>query len=266
MRTVWIDGKAIAPEEARVSIFDRAFLYGDGLFETFRTWDGELADMDEHLARLRASAEALKLRVGAIAIPGEGERRVKVIVTRGEGGIGVPFGTLGAGRTIVIVEPLGVVAETATVAIVDWPLPRRAVVHKTLAYLDPLIARELTRDTDEAIRLDADGMVCEGAMSNVFVVEGGRVITPALGTGALAGVTRAQVIALSGAREEVVSVERLRRADEIFITSAIRGVCGVVALDSDSRAVGPVTTRLREAHAAEMRRRAQIVASRRDRG
>ena len=261
---VLIDGERV--DDPRISIFDRGFQFGDGLFETFRTWDGVAVDADEHLARLRASAEALKLRVGPIEIPGEGERRIKIIVTRGEGGPGVPFGTSGPGHTIVIVEPLAPVPETATAAIVDWPLPRRAVVHKTLAYLDSLIARELTRATDEAIRLDADGHVCEGAMSNVFIVEAGDVITPALGTGALAGVTRAQVIALAGAREDVVTVDRLRRADEIFLTSAIRSVCGVVELDGVARAVGPVTARLRAEHASEMNRRAQqFLASRRDR-
>ena len=254
---VSIDGMIVKPDEARVSIFDRGFLFGDGLFETFRTWDGVLVDAEEHFARLRASAAALQIHVGPIEIPGEGERRVKVIVTRGEGAAGVPFGTLGPGKTLVIVEALGTIAETATAAIVDWPLPRRPVAHKTLAYLDSLIARELTGGTDEAIRLDADGHVCEGAMSNVFLVEADRVITPALGTGALAGVTRAQVIALARAREEVVTVERLRRADEIFLTSAIRSVCPIVELDGIARPVGPVTARLREAYAAEMRRRAQ---------
>jgi branched-chain amino acid aminotransferase len=264
---VSIDGQIIAPQDARISIFDRGFLFGDGLFETFRTWDGVLVDADEHLARLRSSAAALQIHVGPIEIPGEGERRVKVIVTRGEGAASVPFGTPGNGKTLVIVESLGTIAETATAAIVDWPLPRRTVVHKTLAYLDSLIARELTRGTDEAIRLDADGHVCEAAMANVFLVEADRVITPALGTGALAGVTRAQVIALAQAREEVVTVERLRRADEIFLTSAIRSVCGVVALDGVARPVGPVTARLREAYAVEMCRRAQqFRASHRDRG
>lgn len=262
---VVIDGVLVKPEEARVSIFDRGFQFGDGLFETFRTWDGVPVDADEHLARLRASAAALQLHVGPVEIPGDGERRIKIIVTRGEVGPRVPFGTAGPGHTIIIVEPLAPVPATATAAIVDWPLPRRAVVHKTLSYVDSLIAKELTCAT-EAIRLDADGHVCEGAMSNVFLVEAGQVITPALGTGALAGVTRAQVIALAGAREEVVTVERLRRADEIFLTSAIRSVCGVVELDGVARAVGPVTVRLRAEHASEMSRRAQqFLASRRDR-
>jgi len=270
---VSIDGQIVAPEQATVSIFDRGFLYGDGLFETFRTWDGVAVDAAEHLARLRASASALDLRLGGIDIApalsaaGEGEQRIKIIVTRGPGGPGVRFGTLGPGRTIVIVEPLGELAETVTAAIVAHPVAPRAHAHKTLAYLDSLVAGELARvaGADEAIRLDVQGDVCEGATTNVFVVEGGRVITPARGMGALPGVTRAQVIALGGVREERVSVDRLRNADELFVTSAVRGVVGIERLDDDARSVGPVTKRLRTAHRDEMQRRAkQIVAERRD--
>lgn len=270
---VSIDGTLVAPEQATISIFDRGFLYGDGLFETFRTWHGVAVDAAEHLARLRASASTLDLRLGAIdiapalAAAGEGEQRIKVIVTRGPGGPGVPFRALGPGRTIVIVEPLGELPETVSAAIVAHPVAPRAHPHKTLAYLDSLVAAELARvaGADEAIRLDVAGDVCEGAMTNVFVVEAGRVITPARGTGALPGVTRAQVISLCGAQEQHVSVERLRNAEELFVTSAIRGVAGVERLDGDARRPGPVTARVRAAHRDEMERRAkQFVAERRD--
>lgn len=279
-----IDGQLVAPDSAKVSIFDRGFLYGDGLFETFRTWDGVAVDAAEHLDRLRASAAALKLRVGAIDLApviaaAGGDLRIKVIVTRGPGAPGVPFGTLGPGSTIVIAEPLGLLPEAITAAVVELPIARRPVAHKTLAYLESLVAQELARDAgaDEAIRLDADGDVCEGAMSNVFIVERGTIVTPSLGTGALAGVTRAQVISLCGAQEQRVSVARLRNAEEVFVTSGVRGVVGVARLDGaavgarsggpvvDGGSVGPVTTRVREAHHAEMKRRAQhFVAGGRD--
>jgi branched-chain amino acid aminotransferase len=259
---VAIDGELV--EDPKISILDRGFLFGDGLFETFRTWDGVAVDADEHLARLHASAAALALRVGpidlaaAIAAAGGGDLRVKVIVTRGPGAPGVPFGTLGAGPTIVIAEPLRTIPETVTAAVVDLPIARRAVVHKTLSYLDSLVAQELARATgaDEAIRLDSDGWVCEGAMSNVFIVDDGVAFTPPLGTGALAGITRAQVIAL-GACEERISVARLRRAEEIFVTSSVRGVVAVTRLDGDARSVGRVTAQIRRAHQDEMRRRAK---------
>jgi branched-subunit amino acid aminotransferase/4-amino-4-deoxychorismate lyase len=247
VRIVSIDGAIVPEERATISIFDRGFLYGDGLFETFRTWDGVAVDWPEHRARLEHSAASLQMNVPAvdidapIAAAGDGEKRVKAIVTRGPGAPGARFETLGPGRVIVIVEALGEVARTATARVVDWPLARRREAHKMLGYVENLIARELAAPADEAIRLDADGFVAEGAMSNVFVVEDGVAWTPPLGTGVLGGITRGHVIAL-GAKERRISVEELRRADEVFVTSAIRGIAAITQLDGDFRAVGQVST------------------------
>ena len=113
--------------------------------------------------------------------------------------------------------------------------------------------------------LNERGEVSECTSANIFAVKSEKILTPPLNSGCLPGVTRAQVIALGGVREERVSVDRLRNADEVFVTSAIRGVVGVERLDGDARSVGPVTKRLRTAHRDEMQRRAkQIVAERRD--
>ena len=245
-----IDGVIVPPEQAAVSIFDRGFQHGDGLFETFRTWDGVAVTWPEHEARLRRSAAVRRLVVGeigvhpAIAAAGAGDQRVKVIVTRG-------------GRTIVIVEPLGPLPTEVAAAVVDFPLARRREPHKTLAYVENLIARDLAiaAGADEAIRLDADGFVAEGSMSNVFVVDGDDVLTPPLGNGVLPGITRAHVLAL-GARERRITVDELRAADEIFVTSAIRGVVAVTRLDGDGRVAGPKTARIAAAYVREMRQRA----------
>ena len=250
MTTVSIDGVIVPPEQATISIFDRGFQHGDGLFETFRTWSGVAVTWPEHEARLRRSAAALRLGVGDVAVnpaieaAGGGDHRVKVIVTRG-------------GRTIVIVEPLGALPTAVRAAVVDLPLARRREGHKMLAYADNLIARELAvaAGADEAIRLDADGYVAEGSTSNVFVVAGESAVTPPLGTGILAGVTRAHVLALGG-HERRITVDELRGADEIFITSSVRGVVAVTQLDGDARAAGPVTARIADVYTREMRRRA----------
>ena len=250
MTIVSIDGVIVPPEQAIVSIFDRGFQHGDGLFETLRTWNGVAVTWPEHEARLRRSAAALRLSVGtievhpAIAAAGDGDHRVKVIVTRG-------------GRTIVIVEPLGPLPTEVAAAIVDLPLARRREAHKTLAYVENLSAREMAVavGADEAIRLDADGFVAEGAVSNVFVVDGEEVLTPPLGNGVLPGITRAHVVE-GGARERRITVDELRSADEIFITSAIRGVVAVTRLDGDARRAGPVTARIGAAYVREMRQRA----------
>jgi len=273
---VSIDGRIVSPEQATVSVFDRGFLYGDGLFETFRTWDGAAVDAAEHLARLRHSAQALQLKVGAIEIDaaiaaaGQGDHRVRVIVTRGEGALGARLGALGPGRTIVIVEPLGALPGELAAVVVDLPLARRREGHKTLAYLDSLIARELAAaaGADEALRCDAEGYVAEGSTSNVFVVEGERVVTPSVDGGALAGVTRGQVIAWwPGVSERRLTVDELRAADEIFVTSAVRGVVAVTQLDGVARPAGPVTARIADAHARKLRERAkQFAAQRHGRG
>jgi branched-subunit amino acid aminotransferase/4-amino-4-deoxychorismate lyase len=265
---VSIDGVIVPEQQATISIFDRGFLYGDGLFETFRTWECVAVDWPEHEARLRGSAAALQLRVGAIdvegalAAAGPGEQRVKVIVTRGPGAPGARFGTLGGGRTIVIVEPLGEVKGTLSACVVDLPLARRREAHKALAYVENLIARELAAPADEAIRLDAEGFVAEGAMSNVFVVVGGVAYTPPLDGGVLAGVTRAQVIGL-GARERKITLAELRRAEEVFVTSAIRGVAAITQLDGESCATGQVTADLASRYERAMRERAQHFISNR---
>lgn len=263
---VSIDGALVPPEHAQISIFDRGLLYGDGLFEVLRTLRGQPVWLDDHLARLHASARELQLAVPhdlarwvrtAIAAAGPGDHRVRVVVTRGPGAIGTRLSALGPGRAIVVVEPLPPQPRELSLAIVDWPLPRRAgPAHKTLAYLDHAIARELAAGADEAVRLDADGNVAECATANLFAVIAGVLVTPPL-AGILPGVTRARVLALAAQLaiatiERAVAVPELRAAHEIFVTSALRGVVPVTHLDGVPHLSGPVTQRLAEAYSHSM--------------
>lgn len=262
MIAVSIDGVLGPPEEARISIFDRGFLYGDGVFEVLRTWNGVLADLDGHLDRLYEGAAALGLvamerdqlaaaTLRTLAAAGAGNHRVRIVLTRGPGALGAHRQSIGPGRAIVIVEPLPIQPTELSLAIVDWPLPRRTGPgHKTLAYLDHIIARELAiaADADEAVRLGPDGDVLECATSNIFAITRGTVTTPQL-SGVLPGVTRARVLALCVAaglptHEVRLTVADLRTADEIFITSAIRGVVAVTRLDGEPRLAGPIARRI----------------------
>jgi branched-chain amino acid aminotransferase len=275
---VSIDGVLHPPEQARISVFDRGFLFGDGVFEVLRTFDGELVDLDVHLDRLYSGASWLGLKVidrerlreaalRTLANAGPGEQRIRLVLTRGPGPLLARPATLGPGKAIVIVEPLPAQATEVTLAIVDWPLPRRVhPAHKTLAYLDHVIARELAAavGADEAVRLGAEGEVLECATSNVFAVHGGAVITPML-TGILPGVTRARVLAACAAagipaREARLTVEELRSAEEIFITSAIRGVVPVTRLDGEAMRAGPRTRQIADLYLAGLRQ--QTVAPR----
>lgn len=267
----------VAPEQATISIFDRGFLYGDGVFEVFRTWDELLVDLDAHLARLYASAVALGIKTldrarvaetvtRTLANSGPGEHRIRVVVTRGPGALVARPDALGPGRTIVIVEPLPAQPTELSLALVDWPLPRRnGPAHKTLAYLDHILARELAAaaGADEALRLGADGDVVECATSNIFIVSDGTVATPPLEIGILPGVTRGRVVAACAAAgiplvERRLSTQDVHAANEIFVTSAVRGVVPVTRLDGEPRAAGPVTARIVEGYLAGLRKHSVV--------
>ncbi len=273
MIAVSIDGILVAPEQATVSVFDRGFLYGDGVFEVFRTWDEVAVDLDAHLARLFTSAAALGIKSldrarvthavqHTLKNSGPGEHRIRVVLTRGPGALGARPDALGPGRTIVIVEPLPAQPSELSLAVVDWPLPRRSgAAHKALAYLDHILARELAASAgaDEAVRLGADGDVVECATSNIFIVTAGTVVTPPVEIGILPGVTRARVLAACKAlgiavQERRLALTELQGADEVFVTSAVRGVVAVTRLDGVARAAGPITARVLAAYLAGLRR------------
>ncbi len=269
---VSIDGVIVRPEDARISVFDRGLLYGDGCFEVLRTWDGVARDLDAHLDRLLETARFLRMQTversklneivyRTIAAAGMGEHRIRIVLTRGPGGLGRRFDELGPGHAIVIVEPLPAQPAELTLATVDWSLPSgRGRGHKTLAYLDHVIAHELGRaaGADEALRLDAEGRVVEGATCNVFLVRGATVVTPSTDRGALPGIVRARVLDLcaqQGIATEIreVSSRELRGADEVFVTSSLRGVVAVTKLDDAPRIAGPITARLALAYVTAMR-------------
>lgn len=292
---VSIDGAIVAPEQATISVLDRGLLYGDGCFEVLRTWSGVPVDLAAHLDRLYATIRAMQLQAmerdalaaavertiaatvesagapavcadradagaGGVNATGVREWRVRIVITRGAGGLGAETASLGPGRAIVIVEPLGAQPSEVSAAVVDWPLPRRSgAAHKTLAYLDHVIARDLARaaGADEAIRLDADGNAVEGATSNLYAVIGGVVLTAPVGVGVLPGIVRGRVLAACGreriaVREEAFGVAALRGADEVFVSSSLRGVVPVTRLDGGARVVGEIARRIAKCVAAEM--------------
>ncbi|CAN5635739.1 branched-chain-amino-acid transaminase [soil metagenome] len=265
-----IDGAIVADELATISVLDRGFLYGDGLFEVLRTWRGVAVDLERHLDRLTASAAALELAIDRVTLAATvrellacttGDQRIRIAVTRGPGGPAMRLGAGAGGHTIIYAEPLLASPREVSAVFVDYPLARRTHGHKTLAYLDHLIAKELAAaaGADEAIRLGPDGDVVEGATSNLFIVRG-DICTPPL-TGILPGITRGHVLACCNAlglaaSEQRLTIDHFRQADEIFATSAVRGVVAITRLDGVARThgIGPVTQKLAEAYAARMTR------------
>lgn len=276
-RVVSIDGAVLAPDDAKVSVYDRGFLYGDAVFEVLRTYGGRPFVLGEHLARLRRSAERVLIRlpvdeatlgaeveavIAAARADGAGEAYVRIVVTRGRGPLSLDPDTASHPLRVVLVEPVTPPPRDTYLRGVALALvaTRRAVDDTAAAgakvgnYLSNLLAlhEAKARGAQEALIVDARGHVVEGASSNVFVVTAGRVATPPESAGILAGITRAHVLA--AARDVGIPVDErallpddVFGADEVFITSSIRELVPVVRVDGrliGTGAPGPVARAL----------------------
>ena len=260
---VFIDGKLCPPAEQVISVFDRAFLYGDSVFETIRTYGGVAFALAQHMERLAKSAELVFIPLplsqpalanevrAAIEAGGNSESYVRVVVTRGQGALGLDPALAERPRRVIIVQPLSVPPPhfyTDGVAAVSYHTQRStdrtgAEGAKVGNYLVSVLAmREASRTgAVEALIVDADDRVLEGSSSNVFVVLGEKLVTAPTTAGILAGITRHHLLVLA---EELAIVVELRapslseayQADEVFISSSIRELVPIVRLDG--RTVG----------------------------
>jgi branched-chain amino acid aminotransferase len=275
---VCLDGALTRPENAVISVFDRGFLYGDSVYEVLRTYRGVPFLLEPHLARLSESAR----RIGMGAMPvrelsaetlathraaNNLDSYLRLIVTRGGGKIGLDPALAEQPRRIVIAQdveemrpPARLYEDGCEVSLVGVRRNLREAVDpaaKTGNYLNSVMALAEARGKGayEAIMLDHRDMITEGASSNIFVVIGGVLITPALEVGILKGVTRGVVLELA-ARAQIRVLEApltpsvlAESADEAFLTSSIREIVPVTKVDGrplGSGRVGPVTQRLRE--------------------
>jgi branched-chain amino acid aminotransferase len=287
---VSIDGVLVPVGEARVSVFDRGFLYGDSVYEVVRTYDLEPFELEAHLARLAASAERIFLplpwsgdrlereirraveasRGGDDADPAappwnQGERSIRVVVTRGSGEMGLDPALATDPLVAILALPLrGPPLAAYREGVSAWPFGGRDAPlrggdpgAKTGEHLFHVLAMREARahEGHEALLVDREGCVTEGASSNVFAVRDGVLETPPLQAGILAGVTRACVIELAlelgvQVREEALPLASLMDADEAFLTSTVREILPLARVGSrpvGPGAPGPVTLRL---HAA----------------
>jgi branched-chain amino acid aminotransferase len=271
---VWIDGRVVEERDARVSPFDHGLLVGDGVFETMRVYDGVPFAWRRHCDRLVRSAAGLglaapdrgELREAAdavLAANGLREARVRVTVTGGRSPLGSERGD-GPPTVVVAASGLRPWAPTAAVVVVPWPRNERGAVAglKTTSYAENVRALAFAHEhgAGEAIFPNTRDELCEATGSNVFVVDGGVVRTPPESAGCLLGVTRALVLELCAelgvpADESPLPIGALAAADEAFLTSTVREVQPVAAVDGRAlpAAPGPVTDLLTTAFATLVR-------------
>lgn len=243
---VWIDGVLCEEADARVSPFDHGLLTGDGVFETLKVYGGTPFAVRRHLERLAFSARGLGLEVPAedvlraamadvVAANGLGDGRLRITLTGGVSPLGSDRGPNGP-LVIVAGGALAPWPESTDVVVVPWPRNERGALAglKTTSYGENVVALgwAKARGAGEAIFANLEGDLCEGTGSNVFVGIDGRLVTPPLSSGCLAGVTRALILeVVEGAIEADLPVDALARADEAFLTSTTREVQPIRAVD-----------------------------------
>ncbi len=250
MSIVYLNGAFKPIEEATISVLDRGFLFGDGVYEVLPVYGGRLFRLEQHLWRLDNSLDGIRLAHPhdkdqwvallneLVRLNGGGDATVYLQVTRGVGPRDHAFPTTPSPTVFAMVSPLperpgvnGVKAITARD--IRWELCNI----KAITLLPNALLRQQAMDVGamEAI-LHRDGRVTEGAASNVFVVSGGEVATPPKSSQLLPGITRDLVVELlQEARvpcdERAVSLDELRQAEEIWITSSSREIVPVTELD-----------------------------------
>ncbi|MCL4675643.1 MAG: D-amino-acid transaminase [Pararhodobacter sp.] len=283
-RTVYVNGEYLPEDQAKVSIFDRAFLMADGVYEVTSVLGGRLIDFDGHLVRLQRSLDALEIRnplsrdewLGIhrhlVAENGIDEGLVYLQVTRGApGDRDFVFPPADTPPTVVLftqnkpglADSPAARAGIKVISIEDLRWARRDI--KTVQLLYPSLGKMMAKKAgcDDAWMVE-EGAVTEGTSNNAYIVKGGKIITRHLSNDILHGITRAAVMRF--AREAQMEVEErpftiaeAQSADEAFITSASAFVMPVVEIDGAALGggkPGPVATRLREIYLDEVRKTA----------
>lgn len=277
---IFLNGGVVEEAAACISVYDRGFLYGDGIYETMRSYDGVVFMLDRHLERLRHSASLIKL-----TCPGReflrhaayetvrsnrlSDAYVRITVSRGRGPIGLDFRLCKEPTVVVIAEKFNEYPaqyyERGTELILAKT--RRNLVEavdpgiKSLNFLNNILAKAeaVERGAYEAIMLNKDGYIAEGAVSNIFFARNGRLCTPSRQTGILEGITREVVIGI--AKKDGIEVEEgmFRPADiflseEVFLTNTTGEIMPVSRLEDAVYRVGAMTRHLHRLYRAEVSR------------
>lgn len=287
---VFLNGQFVPEAEATVSVFDRSFLYGDGLFETMRVANGKPFRWSQHLDRLERGAEFLGIKLPfaqeafggfaaeLVAKNDTPEALLRLTLSRGVGVRGYSPKGADAPTVVMTLHPFGApnsdsgssgrdgsqtgtpIRWRARTASFHLPANEPLAKFKTCNKLAQILARAEAEaaGADEALLLNTDGFVVEGASSNLFWIERGTVCTPPLASGILAGVTREVVRELCDrlllpCREATVRPAELVRADAAFLSLSSHGVVALTEIDGTTLASSPVVAQLHQAYLAQVR-------------
>jgi branched-chain amino acid aminotransferase len=271
---IYLNGKFVEKSKAVVSVFDHGLLYGDGVFEGIRAYNGRVFRLVDHVDRLYDSAKSIHLRIPLTkremteAVLETLRRNrlhdayIRLVVTRGAGDLGVDPSLCKAPTLFIIAEPMASALgpkEPKVVKLIMSSVRRDSVAAtsheiKSLNYLNSILAKVEASNAgaDDAILLDQRGFVSEASVTNIFLVKDGKISTPSSAAGILHGITRARIISLCSdlglpLQERDVTRFDLVTADEVFLAgtkSEILAVGTISGTKVGSGGVGPVTKRL----------------------
>lgn len=271
---IYLNGEYVTKEDAKVSVYDHGYLYGDGIFEGIRVYGGNIFKCKEHLRRLYDSAKSIALNipltmdemekalVETVRKNGLQDGYIRLVVSRGPGDLGLDPRRSRRPNVVIIAEQLAIYPEETYangLRLVSVSTRRNApdAVNpkiKSLNYLNNILAKIQANlyGAEEALILNAQGYVAEGSGDNIFIVKNGVITTPPSWVGALEGITRATIIDIARklgytVKEEPFGLHDVYVADEVFLTGTAAEVIAVREVDGrviGEGKAGPVTTRL----------------------
>ena len=273
---VWLNGELVERERAVITVFDHGLLYGDGVFEGIRSYGGRVFRLEKHVRRLFDSANGIRLAipltpqavgdavVGTLQANGMKDAYIRVVVTRGEGTLGLDPNRCPKPNLFIITDrielyPRELYENGLEIITASTMRNHPNAVNprlKSLNYLNNILAKieAIDAGTLEAVMLNHLGYVAECTGDNLFIVRDGRLFTPPIAAGILEGITRDEILDIARRgnieiREENLTRQDLYVADECFLTGTAAEVVPVVGIDKrtiGSGKPGPVTKRLAE--------------------
>lgn len=274
---VYLNGRFVSKSKAKISVFDYGFCYGDGLFETMRSYNGQVFRLAAHLERLFSSSKIIDLKIPLTR--DQLKQAAMKIIRHNKLDSACLRLTISRGVSEERLEPSSCQQATVVLSAAKLkPYPKefyqegiktivssirrneRSVLSrlKSLSFLDSLLAREEARErgADGAIMLNSQDYVSEASTSNLFMVKGGKLFTPPIEAGCLPGITRQVVVGLAnrlsiGFRETLFRLNDLAKADEIFLTNSLAEIMPVTRLDDkeiSSGRPGSITKELTQSY------------------